>query len=172
MSNYIEISPKEFKENVFKLIGKDWMAITAQSSHGDINAMTASWGGMGVMWAKDVAYVVVRPQRYTKEYIDETNRFSLCFFADEYKDKLKYFGTVSGRDEDKIVTSGLSVKYENKIPYFEEANITILCNALYKQNMTKSGFIDEKLINLWYPNSDYHTLYIAEIEKILIKKEI
>ena len=172
MSNYIEISPKESEENIFKLIGKDWMAITAQSSHGDINAMTASWGGMGVMWAKDVAYVVVRPQRYTKEYIDETNRFSLCFFAEKHKDKLKYFGTVSGRDEDKIVTSGLSVKYENKIPYFEEANITILCNALYKQNMTKSGFIDEKLINLWHSNSDYHTLYIAEIEKILIKEKI
>lgn len=171
MTKFIEISPKELNENSFKLIGKDWMLITAQNSHGDTNAMTASWGGLGVMWAKDVAYIVVRPQRYTKEFIDETNKFSLSFFTEEYRDKLKYFGTVSGRDEDKIVTSGLTLNYEDTTPYFNEANLSIFCKTLYKQEMKKECFIDEKLINLWYPNSDYHMLYIAEIEKILIKND-
>ena len=145
MTEYIEISPKEFNESAFKLIGKDWMLISAQSKQGDVNAMTASWGGMGVMWAKDVAYVVIRPQRYTKEFIDETNKFSLSFFGEEYREKLKYFGTVSGRDEDKIVSSGLAVNYENKTPYFQDAKITILCNTLYKQNMDKNCFLDENL---------------------------
>lgn len=168
MTDYIEISPKELNENTFKLIGKDWMLITSQNNHGDVNAMTASWGGLGVMWAKDVAYVVIRPQRYTKEFVDETNEFSLSFFDETYKDTLKYFGTVSGRDEDKIVTSGLTVNYSNKIPFFNEAKISIFCKTLYKQNFKKDCFVDEKLTNLWYPNSDYHTLYIAEIEKILI----
>lgn len=170
MSEYIEISPKEFNESPFRLIGKDWMLVSAMSKHGDVNAMTASWGGMGVMWAKDVAYVVIRPQRYTKEFIDETNKFALSFFDESYRETLKYFGTVSGRDEDKIVTSGLKVSYENKIPYFDDANITIFCNALFKQDMKKDSFMDDKLIKLWYPNSDFHTLYIAEIEKILVKK--
>ena len=170
MTDYIEVSPKEFNKNPFKLIGKDWMSICAQSKHGDVNAMTASWGGMGIMWAKDVVYVVIRPNRYTKEFIDETNKFSLCFFSEEYRDKLKYFGTVSGRDEDKIVTSGLKVNYENKTPYFEVANIVIFCKTLYQQKITQDSFIDEKLINLWYPNSDFHTLYIAEVEKIFIKE--
>jgi len=171
MTNFIEISPKELNESPFKLIGKDWMLITAQNNHGDVNAMTASWGGMGVMWAKDVVYVVIRPQRYTKEFVDETDKFSLSFFDESYKETLKYFGTVSGRDEDKIVSSGLSVKYENKIPYFDAAKISILCKTLYKQQMKDESFLDEKLLKLWYPNSDYHTLYIAEIEKILIKEE-
>lgn len=171
MTKFTEISTKELNENPFKLIGKDWMLITAQNNHGDVNTMTASWGGIGVMWAKDVAYIVVRPQRYTKEFIDETNRFSLSFFAEEYRDKLKYFGTVSGRDEDKIVSSGLSVIYDNKIPYFEDARLSIFCKTLYKQNMKKDCFVDEKLINLWFPNSDYHTLYIAEIEKVLVKNK-
>ncbi len=169
MTNFIEVSPKELNENTFKLIGKDWMAITAQNNHGDVNTMTASWGGLGVMWAKDVAYVVVRPQRYTKEFIDESNKFSLSFFEEKYRDKLKYFGTVSGRDEDKIVSSDMVINYENKIPYFAEAKVVVLCKTLYKQNMKKECFVDEKLTNLWYQNEDYHMLYVAEIEKIFIK---
>lgn len=169
MTQYIEILPKEFEKSPFKIIGKDWMTITAKSLHGDVNTMTASWGGMGVLWAKDVAYVVVRPQRYTREFIDETNKFSLSFFDEKYKDKLKYFGTVSGRDEDKVISSGLNISYEKNIPYFTDAQISMFCNVLYKQNMKEDCFLDKKLINLWYPNSDYHILYIAEIEKILVK---
>lgn len=169
MTEFIEISPKELQENPFKLIGSEW-TIVASEHNGLVNAMTASWGGLGVMWAKNVAYIVLRPQRYTKELIDESGKFSLTFYNNEYKKLLNYFGTVSGRDEDKIATSGLTLDFDKKIPYFKEAKLCLFCKNLYHQNIEKSCFLDKKLIDLWYPKSDFHTLYIAEIEKILIKK--
>ncbi len=170
MSNFKKILPNELKENTFKLIGKDWMLITSKVN--DVsNSMTASWGAMGVMWGKPVVYVVVRPQRYTKEFIDVSEKFSLTFFDETYRKTLNYFGTVSGRDEDKITTSGLTLTYENGIPYYEESKIAILCKNLYKQDLTKDSFINEELINLWYPKNDYHCLYIAEIETVLVKED-
>lgn len=168
MSTFKEISPYELKENTFKQIGKDWMLITSHSNEHS-NAMTASWGGFGVMWGKPVAFVVIRPQRYTKEFIDISEKFSLTFFNDEYKKMLNYFGTVSGRDEDKITTANLTLNYENGTPYFEEAQIALICKNLFKQSMDEKNFINEELINRWYPQKDFHTLYIAEIETVLLK---
>ncbi len=169
MQGFKEISPKELQENTFKLIGKDWMLVSAESN-GLVNTMTASWGAMGVMWAKNVVFVVLRPQRYTKELVDESGRFSLTFYNDEFKSKLNYLGTVSGRDEDKIQNSGLSLEFYDGIPYFNEARLAVFCKNLYKQKYAPENFVDEKLIDLWYQKSDFHTLYIAEIEKVLVKE--
>ena len=96
----------------FEMIGKDWMLITAQKD-GKVNTMTASWGGMGVIWNKNVAFVFIRPSRYTKEFVDNTDSFSLSFFGEEYKDKLTYLGRTSGRDENKIEKAGLTVTHVN-----------------------------------------------------------
>ena len=99
--NFIEITPYDIKNNTFTCIGKDGCLITAKKDN-NINTMTAAWGGFGVMWNKNVVYIAIRPQRYTKEFVDNSDYFSLTFFDKEYKDKLMYLGTVSGRDEDKI----------------------------------------------------------------------
>ena len=96
------------------------MLITAEKEN-KVNTMTASWGGLGVMWGKNVVYVVIRPQRYTKEFIDFSTKFSLSFFSSEYKETLTYLGKVSGRDEDKIKNSKLTVIKRNDVPIFEEA---------------------------------------------------
>lgn len=169
MDNYKEISAAELKENAFKLIGKDWMLVSAQKN--DItNAMTASWGGLGVMWGKDVAFVVIRPQRYTKEFVDNSDNFSLSFFDDSYKKTLSYFGTVSGRDEDKIAKSELTLSFDNSVPFFEEAKTILFCKKLYVQNFDEKCFLDKEIIERWYPQKDYHTLYIAEITKVLTKQ--
>lgn len=169
MNKFKQITPYELNQNIFKQIGKDWMLVTAHSNE-HTNAMTASWGGFGVMWGKPVAFIVIRPQRYTKEFIDVSEKFSLTFFNEEYKKLLNYFGTVSGREEDKIATSKLTLNYENGIPYFEEAEIALICKNLFKQNLSENGFINEDLIGRWYPQKDFHTLYIAEIENVLIKE--
>ncbi len=170
MQNYKEISPKELQENAFKLIGKDWTLVTSESD-GIVNTMTASWGGMGVMWAKNVAFIVLRPQRYTKELVDSSGRFSLTFYEEEYRKTLNYLGTVSGRNENKIDKSGLSLSFDNGVPYFKEARLAMFCKCLYAQEYTSASFIDEKLIDLWYPKSDFHTMYIAEIEKIILSSK-
>ncbi len=168
-NNFREITPEQLnKKNPFQLIGKEWMLITAQRED-RINAMTASWGGFGVMWHKNVAFIVIRPQRYTKEFVDYADTFSLTFFDKEFKKDLSYFGTVSGRDEDKIKKTGLTVAHSDQTPYFIEANLAIFCKKLFTQEYKPQGFIDER-INECYPHQDYHTLYIGEITKILIRE--
>ncbi len=168
-TNFIEIAPYDIEKNTFTQIGKDSMLVTAKKDD-SVNTMTASWGGLGVMWNKNVAYVVIRPQRYTKEFVDSSDYFSLTFFDKEFKDKLIYLGTVSGRDEDKISKCQLTTSYENNIPYFEEANLVLLCKKLFASDYKEENFIDKEIMSKNYPNKDYHTLYIAEITKVL-KKE-
>lgn len=170
MSLFKEISTKEFKLNPFD-IKNAWMLITASKPDGSINTMTASWGGFGIMWNKEIAWVVIRPQRYTKEFVDVNDSFSLTFFNKDYKKQLGYLGKVSGRDEDKIVKSGLTVALHNGIPYFEEAEAAVFARKLYAQPMGEEFFIDTDQITHWYPEKDYHILYLAEVTGILKKEE-
>ncbi len=166
--NFIEITPNDIEKNTFTMIGNEYMLITAKKDD-KINTMTAAWGGLGVMWNKNVAYIVVRPQRYTKEFVDFADCFSLSFFNGEIKDKLAYLGTVSGRDEDKITKSGLTAIFEDNIPYFEEAKLVLFCKKLFISEFKEDNFIDKEIMNKNYPNKDFHTLYIGEIKKVLKK---
>lgn len=169
MSSFNEIMPEQFEQSPFKLIGKDWMLITAEKD-GKVNTMTASWGGFGVMWGKNVAYIVIRPHRYTKEFVDHSDTFSLTFFEPSFKKQLGYIGTVSGRDEDKIQKSNLTILHTDETPYFQEANMAIFCKKLYAQEYKPECFIAQELNEKWYPDIDHHTLYIAEVTKILVKE--
>lgn len=171
MSEFHEISPDKFTQSPFHLIGKIWQLICAEKD-GRVNAMTASWGGLGVMWGKNVAYIVIRPQRYTKEFVDTSDTFSLSFFGDCHRDMLTYMGTVSGRDENKIGEAGLTVLHDGKTPYFAEARAVMICKKMYAQNMLSECFIDTSMRDKWYPDKDFHTLYIAEVEKILMKADL
>ncbi len=164
-----EIDPKEFKTDVFKNIGSDWFLITAEKD-GKTNAMTAGWGGMGFMWGKNVAYIVIRPSRYTKEFVDAAGRFSLCFPSDKYKKQKTYLGTVSGRDENKIQKCGMKMAEADGIPYFEESRYVLFCKTLYAQEMKEDCFRNKELVSQWYPIKDFHTLYVAEVEKILVEE--
>ena len=164
-----KIAPKDIDKNVIKLIGQDWMLVTAQKD-GKANTMTASWGGLGVMWGKNVAYIVLRPQRYTKEFVDAGETFSLSVLDEEYRKTLSYLGTVSGRDEDKITKASLTVEHADGTPYFGEANTVLVCRKLYAQNYDPACFIDKSCDEKWYPDKDYHTMYIAEVEKVLVRE--
>lgn len=166
MNEFKVISPERLHKNPFQLIGKDWMAVTAGSEE-KVNSMTASWGGLGVMYGKNVAYIVIRPHRYTKEFIDREETFSLNFFDKEYKKTLNYLGTVSGRTEDKIAKSELSVIRYKDTPYFDEANLVFICKKLFVQSLNTDGLVEDKLKTTWYPTGDNHTLYIAEIIDVL-----
>ena len=171
MVNFVEVKPEELAVSAFQMIGKDWMLVAAERCQ-VVNAMTASWGGLGVMWGKNVAYVVIRPQRFTKEFVDASDRFSLTFFSEEYRKMLSYMGTVSGRNENKIDKMGLTVLHEGEVPYFEEASVVMCCKKLYEQEMKEGCFLDCTLMDKWYKENDLHTLYIAEIDKIMIRQTI
>lgn len=167
MGKFLEMAPEELTRSPFHLIGKEWMLITAQ--HNDkLNTMTASWGGLGVMWNKNVAFIVLRPQRYTKEFVDNSDTFSLTFFDPSYRKQLSYCGAVSGRDEDKIQKTNFTVEHYENTPYFAEANLVLICRKMLAQAYEPASFIDPSIMKQ-YPNEDYHTLYIAEVTKILAK---
>ena len=152
-------------ENVFKLIGQDWTLITAKS--GDkINTMTASWGGMGHLWNKDVVYIFIRPQRHTLDYVDNSENFTLTFFSEGYRNDLTYLGTVSGKDEEnKISNTKLTPVIEGEFAYFKENRIIIKCKKIYKQKLDNECFLDPSIEKNY--NNDYHYMYIGEILEVL-----
>ena len=163
-----ERAAENINENIFKLIGKDWMLVAAQKD-GKTNAMTASWGFAGVMWGKNCLITAIRPQRYTKEFIDGSDTFSITILPDGYRDTLNYFGSVSGRDEDKIAKSGLTVEKCENTPYFAEGKLVLICRKMFAQEIKAESFIDKEALEKWYTNNDLHTLYVAEIVKVLEK---
>ena len=172
--SFKEILPEKINDNIFSLIGKDWMLIGASDGE-KTNAMTASWGGVGVLWNKNVVYAFIRPQRYTKEFVDKTDVFTLSFFDEAHRETLAYFGRVSGRDEDKIAKKGLEVNLiacdgaEGLAPVFDEARLTLVCRKLYNAPMVKEGFVDKSLIDKNYALGDFHMVYVGEIIKVLEK---
>ena len=165
--NFKEIKAEDLNFNPFKLIGSDWMLISAGDSQ-KFNTMTASWGGVGVLWGRNVVTTYIRPQRYTKEFVDNQELFSLSFF-DGYKKELGLLGSVSGRDEDKIKKSGLTPIFIDGVPAFDEAKIIIIAKNLYKESIKPECFFDNEPDEKWYPEKDYHDMYIAEIQKVYVK---
>lgn len=152
----------------FTKIGKDWMLITAGNKD-KINAMTASWGGVGVLWGKNTAFIFVRDSRYTKELIDQSDHFSLTFFDSSYKSALKYFGMVTGRKEDKIKTAKMNVNYYEDIPFIDEGNFVICCRKMSATPILPEHFLDSEIQEKWYADGDLHTMYVGEILQILAR---
>ncbi len=176
--NYKSISPKEIPTNVFDDIGKRAMLIGAydKDSKKDrkYNAMTASWGAMGVLWGKPVFWCYIRPQRYTMEFVDKTDVATLSFFGDnaEAKNALKICGTKSGRDGDKLAQAGLTpIITQNGELMFDEAQMTIVGKKLYVGKISPDGFEDPALDCANYPAKDYHFQLCYEITDVRIKED-
>jgi flavin reductase (DIM6/NTAB) family NADH-FMN oxidoreductase RutF len=166
METFKEITPEQITDNVFKLVGKEWMLITAGNSDG-FNTMTASWGGFGVLWKKNICFCVIRPQRHTFKFIEENQTFSLNFFENKYLDALLYCGSHSGKDVDKITNSGLTPVLDGT-PYFQQARLVIECKKIYFQDLIPENFLDPQISDN-YPAKDYHRMYINKIIKYLSK---
>jgi Conserved protein/domain typically associated with flavoprotein oxygenases, DIM6/NTAB family len=163
-----QIDPKSLIFNPFAAIGSRWMLITAGNAE-KVNTMTASWGGAGVLWNKNVVTCYVRPQRYTREFIDASEFFSVSFLPEEYRNQLVYCGRVSGRDEDKISGSGLTVCHDYAAPVFEEADTALICRKIYVGGLKPEGIQYPELDAQNYPAKDYHIVYIGEITQALTK---
>ncbi len=164
-----EVFNKDFSCNPFTVVGKEWLLITAEKN-GIVNTLTASWGGFGHLWNKDVVNIFIRQSRYTKEFIDEADNFSISILNhDKYLDQLMYLGKVSGRDENKIKNSGLTIKHIDDVPYFMEANQVFICKKLFAQTINSNNIIDNKITDKFYENEDNHEIYFGEVIKILKK---
>lgn len=169
MNSFKEMSVKDMTMNPFLKIGKEWMLITAGDEE-KYNTMTASWGGMGVLWRKDVVFTFIRPSRYTFEFTEDKDYFSLCFFEESYRDALTLLGTKSGRDGDKIAEAGLTPSFIDGVPCFEEASMVLVCKKLYAQPMGKEFVCDDIVKPNYAEDEPYHTMYVGEIVKALVKE--
>lgn len=167
--SFREITPEEFERSPFRLIGKEWLLITApdHTKVSGANAMTASWGNMGILWNKPVATVFVRPQRYTYGLCEANERFSLCVLPEEHRSVLKICGTKSGKGLDKLAECALDCIDVDEVKVIGQSKIAMICKKLYADDLKKECFIDKDQIK-HYPTDDFHRFYILEIEKILI----
>ena len=130
--------------NPFTKIGKEWALISAGDKN-KCNTMTVSWGGVGVLWGKNVVYIFIRDSRYTKEFIDNGEFFSMSFFDEKYRDALSYCGKESGRNvDDKFKGAGLTPAFRHNIPYPDEANLVLLFRKMSAVPITADTFVHPK----------------------------
>ncbi len=163
-----EIPISELILNPMTRISDEWMLITAGTLERGYNTMTASWGHLGSLWGHPTSVVYVRPQRYTKEFIDRENFYTLSFFSASHHRALGYLGAHSGRDEDKVAAVGLTPVSDDRGTWFAEANLVIACRKLYRAPLTEEGFLDRRVLEEHYPEKDFHDLYVGEIVKVMV----
>ncbi len=157
-----EISLDKFEFSPFNKIAKDWMLVSAGTPE-SCSTLTASWGGVGVLWGKNVVFSFIRPQRHTLEFIDQEDYFSITFLKDGYRDALNYCGSHSGGENQKITEAGLHLAEFKEAPIFKEASLTFICKKLYRQPLEPKYLLDQTLDERWYPNKDYHNMFVGEI---------
>lgn len=155
----------EFKADVFGIYDKEWALLTAGTKE-SYNTMTISWGGMGTLWSKPVVTVYVKPIRYTHEFMEENDYFTVSFYPEQYRNPLLLLGTKSGRDGNKVAEAGLTPVFLDKSVTFEEARVTLLCKKIYRQDLDTAA-MPADVINSFYTEEAAHTMYIGEVVKIL-----
>ena len=159
------IAIKDLNENFFQAIGKEWMLVTAGDKE-KFNTMTASWGGIGFLWNKPVVFVFIRPERYTFEFIEKSEYFTLSFLGEENKSIHKICGSKSGREIDKVKETGLKpIITEKGNIFFEQGRLSLECRKLYSDTIKEECFIELEACKQWYggAHGEFHHMYIAEI---------
>lgn len=159
------IAIENFTVKAYSFFEVDWLLLTSGDFQAQqYNAMTISWGSLGVMWGRPFIQVVVRPQRYTYHFMERFNTFTVCAFPKEYHQALSLLGTKSGREGDKIAEAGLTLIPATCVaaPAYAEATAVIECRKIYWQNMDPAHFLDPA-IGRMYHEKDYHRIYYGEI---------
>ncbi len=163
-----EIAATEISGNLIDRIANEWMLVSA-GGRNSYNMMTASWGFAGEMWGKHCAACVIRPQRYTLEFVEREENFALSFYG-ENKGVHKVCGSTSGRTTDKTAAAGLTSVFSDGTVYFEEAELVLICKKLYVQDIREDCFLDRAIVEKWYPEKDFHRMFVGEIVKVLVKE--
>lgn len=165
MPKFVELDPLELQDNMFRRIGREWMLITAGKPE-KFNTMTASWGGVGVLWNTNVTFSFVRPSRYTYGFMEKEKYYTLSFFGADCRRALQFCGSKSGRDVDKVAETGLTPVFDAPAPYFAEAELVLVCRKLYTQDLDTDRLLDPALMAN-YKDGDVHRMYVGEITKVL-----
>lgn len=158
----------KFTVKAYDIWHRKWLLLASGNfKEGNYNCMTIGWGSIGTMWNKPFVQVVVRPTRYTYEFMEKYDTFTLTAFPEQYRNAIKLLGRKSGRDTDKIEESGLTAMASETIeaPSFREAELSIECRKIYWQDFDSDNFLDPA-IHGSYPKKDYHRVYFGEILEV------
>ncbi len=162
-----KIKIKELTLKPFSVWDTEWFLLAAGNfKDDDFNTMTVAWGSIGSMWSKPFAQVVVRPSRYTLEFMEKYDTFTLCRFPKDKKKALSYLGSTSGRDvPDKHIIAGLTPIAVHGVdaPGFAEADLILACKKMYWQDMDEKNFLDESIISKYSGETDFHRIYFGKI---------
>ncbi len=150
-----------FNTDILNIFDKQWALVTAGTPD-KFNSMTISWGGLGTLWSKPVATVYVRTSRYTHDFMEANDYFTVSFYPESKRQALGVFGSKSGKDIDKMNYPGLTAKPLGESVTFEEAEVTILCKKLYVQQLDMDK-IPAEIRDRFYTGDAIHDMYIGEI---------
>ena len=168
------IAPQEIADNVFKLVGEDYTVITSGQVPTQ-NSMTASFGGMGILFEKPATWCFLRANRYTLEKIRENQTYTMSYFPEDYKEQVIFFGTKSGRASDKMRETKLTaVATPSGLPTYAEARLVLECRLIEVTTVGPDDFLTQEgraFVEDGYRDAkDYHKLVFGEITKVWVKK--
>ena len=156
---------KNFMDKSFDLFNKGWALVTAGGVE-NFNTMTISWGGLGTLWNKPVATVYVKPIRYTHNFMESSEYFTVSFFDTDYRADLATLGTLSGKEGDKVAKTQLTPVAVGETVSFKEAKLTLLCKKIYRQDLDKS-MMPADVVEKYYIDEAEHTMYVGEVVEMI-----
>lgn len=158
------VDPKTLDMNLAELLRSRGALLTAGTKAG-CNTMTIGWAQTGVVWGKAVCTVYVRPERYTYQFMEAQDYFTVSFLPETEKKTIALCGSKSGRDTDKVAACGLTVEYgTGGAPYFAQAELVLVCRKLYVQDLDLGPVTDEAVLGFYKPGQGgIHRAYTGEI---------
>ena len=151
--------------DIFTKFNNQWALLTS-GDETNFNTMTISWGSLGTLWGKPIATTYVRESRYTREFMDNNDYFTVSFYPEEYKNVLTVMGSKSGRDIDKMNDSGLTPEALDQSMTFQEAEMTLVCKKLSKQLIEPEN-MPQDVKDMFYGDEDWHYMYIGEVVEVI-----
>lgn len=155
---------KEINVNPLEAFNSGWALVTAGTKDG-FNSMTVSWGSMGTIWGKPSVTVYIRPSRYTWQFIEKSDTFTVSFYPDSCRGALSIMGTISGRDQDKPEAAGLTPKFLESGVSYEEASVTLVCRKMYVDQL-KAEALPEEAKEFYPGGGDLHYVVLGEVTDI------
>lgn len=164
-SLFIQEESMQFNTEIFSQFDRTWGLVTAGNKD-SFNTMTVSWGSLGTLWGRPVATVYVRKSRYTHQFMEDNDFFTVSFYPESCKKILGILGSRSGRDMDKMQESGLTPVFLDQGVTFKEAEVTLVCRKLFRQELPIES-IPGEIVKACYGAGDSHDMYIGEVIGIL-----
>ena len=164
-----EVNVWDYAGKILEVMGKGILMTTAAGE--EKNTMVIGWGHLGIIWGKPTFCAFVRESRHTKKLVDQNREFTINIpLGAVDKEIIRYCGTKSGRDTDKIADLNLHIENPEviSVPGIRELPLTLECKVIYKQQQYPDCMTDPEPATHYPENStdihaDYHTAYYGQI---------